>query len=128
MVGPPSSVVVEKPGGSGWQAPFATPPSVHPSIRWWDLLCVSTRGEIQFPSVPDRALQHLSACRINELRAMTERLSHTPVSHVSFRRSPFDFSKLDALELLEHRKLCQTSNPLRTLNAISPSLAAHFEG
>jgi hypothetical protein len=33
---------------------------VESEVRWWDLVCVSTREEIQFPSVPDRPLQHLS--------------------------------------------------------------------
>ena len=34
---------------------------VESEVRWWGLMCVSTREEIQFPSVPDRPLQHLSA-------------------------------------------------------------------
>jgi hypothetical protein len=33
---------------------------VESEVRWWDLVCVSTREEIQFPSVLDRPLRHLS--------------------------------------------------------------------
>jgi hypothetical protein len=33
---------------------------VESEVRWWDLVCVSTREEIQFPSVRHRPLGHLS--------------------------------------------------------------------
>jgi len=38
-------------------------------VRWWDLMCVSTREEIQFPSVLLQPLGHLSVFRISNLRA-----------------------------------------------------------
>jgi len=39
-------------------------------VRWWDLLCVSTRGGSQFPSVLLQPLGHFSVFRINKLRAV----------------------------------------------------------
>jgi hypothetical protein len=42
---------------------------VESEVRWWDLVCVSTRERIQFPSVLLQPLGHLSVFRINSLRA-----------------------------------------------------------
>jgi hypothetical protein len=51
------------------------------------LVCVSTREEIQFPSVLLQPLGHLSAFKINDLRAVGLRLSHTPpISLALFHR------------------------------------------
>ena len=38
-------------------------------MRWWDLVCVSTRERNRFPSVLLQPLGHLSVFRINDLRA-----------------------------------------------------------
>ena len=37
-------------------------------------------GHSRFPGVPDRPLQHLSVFRINNLRAVANRLSHTTMA------------------------------------------------
>ena len=43
---------------------------VESELRWWDLMCVSTRERNQFPSVLLKPLGHLSVFRINDLRAV----------------------------------------------------------
>jgi Bacterial regulatory proteins, luxR family len=43
---------------------------IESEVRWWGFVCVSTRERNQFPSVLDRPLRHLSAFRINGLRAV----------------------------------------------------------
>ena len=61
---------------------------VESEVRWWDLMCVSTRERIQFPSVLLQPLGHLSVFRINDLRAACRRLSHTPALFPARTRSP----------------------------------------
>ena len=51
---------------------------VESELRWWDFVCVSTRGQSRFPSVLLQPLGHLSVFKINDLRAVGIRLSHTP--------------------------------------------------
>ena len=41
------------------------PKSSTPTLR------LDVAGPLRFPSMPDRPLQHLSACRINNLRRLT---------------------------------------------------------
>ena len=46
---------------------------VDSELRWWDLVCVSTRGRSRFPSVRLQPLGHLSVFRINNFQARPDR-------------------------------------------------------
>ena len=72
---------------------------VESEVRWWDLMCVSTRERIQFPSVLLQPLGHLSVFKINDLRAACSRLSHTPALFPGADAITFAFSGLNSTEV-----------------------------
>ena len=77
-------------------------------VCWKDSLCVSTRGGSRFPSVLDRPLRHLSAFRINELRAAWIRIAQnrpSRTSNLTCRMVPIGYG--DAHEVVDIQ-LCQT--------------------
>src|SRR2546430_13930066 len=54
-------------------------------VRWWDLVCLGTRGGNECPSVLDRPLRHLSAYN-QRVAAGPEQCSANPPSRISDSR------------------------------------------
>jgi hypothetical protein len=81
---------------------------VESEVRWWDLMCVSTRERIQFPSVRLQPLGHLSVFRINSLPAVQHELWHTPARSEPFCPIIFSFSGLQPDKDVRAPELCQT--------------------
>jgi hypothetical protein len=89
------------------------------SILWREVVESITRrdvpvsldaaGRTRLPSVPDRPLQHLSVFRINDLRAVAHRLSHTLVTMRASSSIPFVFSALAPTDSEHPDELCNTS-------------------
>jgi hypothetical protein len=66
------------------------------------------RRQSRFPSVRHRPLGHLSVFRINNLRAMTDVLSHTPPTMRALSSILFVFSGLAPTDGNRRQELCKT--------------------
>jgi hypothetical protein len=94
---------------------------VDSELRWWDLVCVSTRGRSRFPSVLDRPLRHLSAFRINELRATEGHYRTRAPTFVALPPSRFLSAAYTARVRASPGNCVRPANVARSLTAISLS-------
>ena len=71
---------------------------------------LSVGRQKHFPSVLLQPLGHLSVFRINNLRAVDERLSHTPLPLAHQTAKANRFSDLEPIDDERRRQLCKTSS------------------
>ena len=79
---------------------------------------LSERRHVRFPSVLLQPLGHLSVFRINNLRAVCNRLSHTSALLPTFDAIVFGFSELKRTDNALRRNCVRPLNVVRSLTAI----------
>ena len=87
-------------------------------VRWWDLVCVSTREGNQFPSVLLQPLRHLSVFRINNYERSDFRLSHVGCKFLVFRDGIWIQRFTAAASKIGRGSCVRPANLLRSLTAI----------